>query len=283
VLPTFVIGLREGLEAALIVGIVAAFLAKTGNRRALRQVWLGVALAVVICLAFGVTLKFVSEDLPQTQQETLETVIGLIAVAMVTYMIVWMRRHSRELKGHLEDSAAGALAAGSAGALVLMAFLAVFREGFETSVFLLATFQAAGETALPALGALLGIAVATVIGFAIYRGGLKLNLAKVFKGTSALLVLIAAGLLATAAHTGHEAALITFGQTEALDLSAVVRPGTPLASMFTGVLGLQPRMTQIEVFVYLAYAIPMLTYVLWPQKQRPKSVTGAAPQPVATP
>lgn len=274
-LPTFVIGLREGLEAALIVGIIAAFLARTGNTRALRYVWLGVGLAVAICIAFGLVLDAVSEDLPQKQQETLESVIALVAVGFVTYMIVWMKRHSHELKGHLEDTTAGALASGSAWALIVMAFLAVIREGFETSVFLVATFESSDNAAKSALGAILGIAVAVVLGYLIFKGGLKLNLSRFFTITSALLVLIAAGLLVSAVHSGHEAAIITFGQTEVLDLSAVVRPGTVLAALFTGILGLQPHMVQVEVFVYLAYAIPMLAYVLWP-RGRNKSRRAAA-------
>src|ERR1700760_5034009 len=140
-LATFVIGLREGLEAALIVGIVAAFREQRGGGRELRWVWTGVAAAVLICLAVGIALKIVSADLPQRQQEGLETVIGAVAVAMVTYMVVWMRRHSRDLKGQLEGAAGLALAAGSGWALVGMAFLAVLREGFETVVFLLAALH----------------------------------------------------------------------------------------------------------------------------------------------
>jgi high-affinity iron transporter len=116
VLPTFVIGLREGLEAALIVGIVAAFLGRQGRRDALRQVWIGVGIAVLICIGIAAALQIVSSDLPQRGQEGLETVVGLFAVVMVTYMVLWMRRHSRDLKGQLEDAAAAALASGSATA-----------------------------------------------------------------------------------------------------------------------------------------------------------------------
>src|ERR1700712_5001897 len=129
-LSTFVIGLREGLEAALIVGIVAAFLKQRGRTDLLRLVWLGVGLAALICLGVGVGLHAYSAALPQKQQEGLETVVGAIAVAMVTYMVVWMRRHSRGLKKQLEGAAEDALQSGSGLALVAMAFLAVFREGF---------------------------------------------------------------------------------------------------------------------------------------------------------
>jgi high-affinity iron transporter len=124
-----VIGLREGLEAALIVGIVAALLRQQGQGRALRYVWAGVIVAVLFCAAVGVALQILNQELPQRQQEMLETVVGLCAVAIVTFMIVWMRRHARGLRAELEAHAANAIATGSAWALVAMAFLAVLREG----------------------------------------------------------------------------------------------------------------------------------------------------------
>jgi len=206
VLPTFVIGLREGMEAALIVGIVAVFLGQQGRSDALRQVWIGVAIAVV----------------------------------MVTYMVLWMRTHSRDLKGDLESAAGSALASGSAKALVAMAFLAVLREGFETVVFLLATFHASDNASLSWLGAVVGILLAVVLGYAIYKGGVHINLARFFRVTGIVLVVIAAGLVMTAVHTANEAGWLTAGQTQALDLAWLVRPGTPLSSFVTGVLGIQP-------------------------------------------
>jgi high-affinity iron transporter len=277
VLPTFVIGLREGLEAALIVGIVAAFLRNAGRADKVRFVWLGVAVAVTICAAFAVILQIVSANLPQRQQEMLETVIGVVAVVLVTYMIVWMRRHARDMKKHLELSAGEALAAGSAWALVAMAFLAVLREGFETSVFLLAAFQASVAPVAAGTGAVLGIIVAAGLGYGIYRGGVRLNLSRFFTITGLVLVLVAAGLLATAAHTAHEAGWVDFGQAQAVDLSWLVRPGTVLASILTGVLGLQARPTVIEVVVWFAYLVPMALYVLWPTIRPP------APKRVVTP
>ncbi len=183
-LPTFVIGLREGLEAALIVGIIAAFLGQQGRRDALRQVWVGTATAVAICIAIAIALQVISSDLPQQQQEGLETVVGALAVVMVTYMIIFMRRHARGLKGDLEGAAASALASGSSRALVAMAFLAVLREGFETAVFLLATFHASGDATTSWLGAVIGILLAAAIGYGIYRGGVRLNLARFFKITA---------------------------------------------------------------------------------------------------
>nr|MBW4042167.1 iron permease [Acidobacteriota bacterium] len=140
-LATLVIGLREGLEAALIVGIVAAFLKRNG--RGLGAMWLGVGLAVAASIAVGVALWALESALPQAQQEALETVIGSVAVVFVTGMLLWMNRHARSMKRQLETSAGAALRDGGAAALAVMAFLAVLKEGFETSVFLLATFRAA--------------------------------------------------------------------------------------------------------------------------------------------
>ena len=218
-LPTFVIGLREGLEAALIVGIVAAFLKQRQRRDLLRLMWFGVAAAVVICTAVGVGLHVLAADLPQKQQEGLETVIGAIAVAMVTYMVVWMRRHSRDLKKQLEGAANSAIESGSGLALVFMAFLAVFREGFETSVFLLAAFNNAASPADAGGGAVLGVAVALVLGYGIYRGGVRINLSKFFRATGFVLVLVAAGLVVSALHTAHRGGLAQTPASRARSIS----------------------------------------------------------------
>jgi high-affinity iron transporter len=270
-LPTFVIGLREGVEAALIVGIIAAFLRQEERGDALRYVWAGVAAAVLLCAAVGVTLQIVNEDLPQRQQEGLETIVSLGAVGIVTFMIVWMRRNARGLRKELERSAAGALARGSIYALVAMAFFAVLREGLETAVFLLAAFQSTANPGAAGAGAVIGLAVAVAIGWGIYKGGVRLNLSKFFRFTAAVLVLVAAGLLAAAAHTAHEAGWLNAFQGQALDLSWLIVPGSVTSSLFTGMLGLQPQPTVAEAAVYILYAVPMLVYVLWPQRSRPRA------------
>jgi iron uptake system EfeUOB component EfeO/EfeM len=249
VLTTFVIALREGLEASLIVGIIAAFLRRQNRPDALRAMWAGVGLAILLCLAVAVVLRIVDNQLPHREQEGLETIVALVAVGMVTYMIVWMTEHARDLKGQLQEQAAGALAQGSALALVAMAFLAVLREGFETS------------------------------GFGIYRGGLRLNLSRFFRVTGAVLVIVAAGLVASSLHTAAEAGWVVGGQAEALDLSAIVRPGTVWESLITGILGIHPEPTVIEVVGWLLYAIPMLAIVLVPDAVRPRvraTVAGGA-------
>lgn len=276
-LPTFVIGLREGVEASLIVGIIAAFLRQQGRNDALRWMWAGVVLAVVFCTGVAIALQVIDQELPQRQQEGLETVVALVAVGMVTFMIVWMRRHAGDLAGELRASAAGALAEGSVWGLVAMAFIAVIREGIETAVFLLAAFQASGNATSAGIGALLGILLAITIGWGIYRGGVRLNLNRFFRITSAVLVLVAAGLVASAVHTAHEAAWMNQLQEPALNLSWLVHPGSVSSSMLTGILGLQPRPTIGETAGWLIYAVPMLAYVLLPRglsmRRRPGPAT----------
>lgn len=271
-LPTFVIGLREGLEASLIVGIIAAFLIQRGERRALRPVWLGVSAAIAICASVAVVLNVVGRSLPLRQREALEGALAIVAIAGVTYMVVWMRRHSRDLKRQLETHAESALVTGSVLALVAMAFLAVLREGLETAVFMLAAFQGSSNPAATGTGAVLGVLVAVGLGYAIYRGGVRINLSRFFRVTGFVLVLVAAGLLATAAHEFAEAGVLTVGLDRALDLSWLVAPNTIRASLLTGMLGFQPVPTVAEVTLWLAYAIPMSLYVLWPQRPtRPRA------------
>src|SRR3954453_18293944 len=218
-IPTLVIALREGVEASLIVGIIAAFLVKEGRRDSMRQMSAGVAIAIALCIGIAVMLEVVGEQLPQREQEGLETVIGLIAVMAVTYMIVWMRRNARGLKRELEGSVAHALARGSTFALVGMAFLAVLREGFETAVFMLAVFQDTSNPTTAGFGAALGLLAAVAIGFLLYRGGVRINLSRFFRITGLVLVFVAAGLASTAVHTAHEAGWWGGLQTRAVDIN----------------------------------------------------------------
>jgi high-affinity iron transporter len=278
-IPTFVIGLREGVEASLIIGIIAAFLVKEGRRDTLRQMWIGVGVAVALCVGVAVILRVVRQGLPESGQASLETVVGLVAVAAVTYMIVWMRRHARGIKTALEGSAATALAAGSATALVAMAFLAVLREGFETSAFMLAAFQDTTDTTAAGAGAVLGLAAAIAIGIGLYRGGVRIDLARFFRITGLILVFVAAGLLATSIHTAHEAGWFSGLQGQALDLSWLVQPGTVSGTLLTGMLGLQPQPTVGEALVYVLYAVPMTLYVLWPRRLRLRRAPSRTRQP----
>jgi high-affinity iron transporter len=265
-LPSFVIGLREGLEAALIVGIIAAFLITQG--RSLRPMWWGVGIAIAVCATAAIGFGVVGSTLSFRAREIAEGILALIAVAGVTYMIVWMRRHAPQMRGDLETRAAVALAAGSGLALVVMAFLAVLREGVETAVFLLAAFQQTADPLAAGIGALLGVLVAVGLGYGIYRGGIRINYARFFKVTGLILVFVAAGLLAASVHSLAEARMVTIGQHAATNLSWLVEPGTVRASLITGMFGLQPVPTVAEVTIWFIYAVPMAVYVLRPSKRR---------------
>jgi high-affinity iron transporter len=266
-LATLVIGLREGLEASLIVGIIAAFLRRTG--KPLRPMWIGVAIAIALSIAVGVVLQLVSASLPQAQQEGMETIIGLVAVAAVTGMIGWMNVHARNMRAELEEHAALALRDGTAWALVGMAFLAVLKEGFETSVFLLAAFQSSSSVFAASAGALVGVALAVAIGIGIFRGGVRLNLARFFRITGIFLVLVAAGLVLSSLRTAHEAGWIQIGQQATISLSWLAPNGSVQAALLTGVLGIPADPRLIEVLGWSAYLVPTMLFLLWPLKYRP--------------
>jgi len=240
VLTTFVIGLREGLEAALIVGIIAAFLIRRDSRRALRPMWWGVLAAVILSGGAAVALHIANRSLTLQARETMEGALTLVAVAGITYMIVWMRRHSATLRTDLEERASDALSAGSVTAVAGMAFVAVLREGLETAVFLLATLENVNSVAAAASGAMLGIAVSAVLGYGLYRGGIRIDLRRFFRVTGVVLVIVAAGLLAAAVHEFAEAGLINALQSPAIDLSWLIEPGTVRSSLLTAFFGFQP-------------------------------------------
>ncbi|PYY32327.1 iron uptake transporter permease EfeU [Curtobacterium sp. MCBD17_030] len=269
-LATLVIGLREGLEATLIVGIIAAFLRR--NRVPLGPMWTGVGVAVLLSIAVGLGLQAVEQALPQAQQEAMEALIGIVAVVFVTGMIVWMRSHARHLGRELEASASAALGRGTAWALAGMAFLAVLKEGFETSVFLLATFQASSDTGPAAVGAVVGIATAVVIGYGIYTGGVRLDLAKFFTGTGVFLVFVAAGLVLTVLRRAHEAGWVVIGQQRTVDLAWLAPNGSVRGALVTGVLGIPPDPRVVEVLGWVLYVVPVLALSLWPRRWKPSVV-----------
>ncbi len=266
-LSTFVIGLREGLEAALIVSIIATFLRRNGS--SLRGMWIGVGAGIGLSVAVGVTLRLVEQSLPQAKQEALETVIGLIAVVFVTAMVMWMRTHARHLRRDIEEHAAQALANGTTTALATMAFLAVLREGFETSVFLLAAVTNAASAPTALTGAVLGIGAATVLGWGIYRGGVRLNLQRFFSITSAFLIVVAAGLVLSALRTAHEAGWVTVGQARTLDLAWLAPIGSLRAALVTGMLGVPNDPRMVELLGWVGYLVPVALITFLPRRFRP--------------
>lgn len=270
-LPTFVIGLREGLEAALIVSIIATFLKR--NNQPLRPMWIGVCAGILLSIGVGVGLEVLSSSLPQRQQEGLETIVGAVAIVFVTMMIVWMRHHAASLKSELEHAAADALNTGTTTALAVMAFLAVVREGFETAVFLLATIESASSGPAALAGAILGIVVAVGLGYGIYAGGVRLNLRRFFTVTGVFLVFIAAGLVMSTLRTAHEAGWVLVGQASTVDMGWLAPATSVRSALVTGVFGIQTQPRAIELLGWFLYVVPMLGYMFWPARWRP---TGAA-------
>jgi high-affinity iron transporter len=261
-LANYLIGLREGLEATLVVVILVAYLVKTERRALLPRIWAGVAIAVAVSLAFGAVLTFGPRGLTFEAQETLGGVLSIVAVGFVTWMVMWMARSARSLSGELKGAVDKAAAAGGAS-LVLVAVLAVGREGLETALFLWAATQAAASggdsAAAPLLGAALGLATAVVIGFLFYKGALKINLGKFFTWTGAFLILVAAGVLSYGVHDLQEARVLPGLDNLAFDVSDVVQPGSFLGTLLKGTLNFSPATTWLEAVVWVVYVAVTMT------------------------
>jgi high-affinity iron transporter len=272
VFANYLIGLREGLEAALVVGILVAYLVKSGHRDRLGPIWAGVAIAVALSLAFGALLTFTSSQLSFRAQEAFGGILSIVAVGFVTWMIFWMRRTARFLKTELQGRLDAALAMGTA-ALTLTAFIAVGREGLETALFVWTAVQAAGHSTDPVLGAILGLATAVVLGYLFYRGAIKINLAKFFTWTGAGLVVVAAGVFSYGVHDLQEAALLPGAERHAFDVSSVVPPSSWYGTLLKGTVNFSPVTTWLEAIAWLAYIIPVMTLFFLPGRVKaPPSV-----------
>lgn len=253
----YLIGLREGLEAALVVSILVAYLVKSDRRDRLPLLWAGVACAVVISLALGAVLTFTSRQLSFQSQELFGGTLSIIAVGFVTWMILWMRRAARTLSTQLRQRVDVAIASGST-ALVLTAALAVGREGLETSVFLWAAIQATQQTTVPILGAGLGLVSAVVLTYFIYRGALRINMAKFFTWTGAGLIVVAAGVLSYGVHDIQEAGVLPGLNALAFDVSDTISPTSWYATLLKGTLNFTPTTTWAQAIAWLAYIAVMV-------------------------
>lgn len=251
----FLIGLREGLEAALVVGILVAYLVRSDRRDSLKAVWIGVALAVAASLSVGAALTFTSRSLSFKAQETFGGVMSIIAVAFVTWMVFWMRTQSRHLKADLQGKVAVALEHGTV-ALAVMAFLAVAREGLETALFLWPALKSAGSGIGPGAGAVTGLVSATVLGYLLYRRAVHLDLAKFFRITGAALIVIAAGVLAYGVHDLQEASILPGLNSVAFDISRQIPPSSWYGSLLKGIFNLSPNPSWLELSAWFAYLIP---------------------------
>ncbi|MGE4324651.1 MAG: iron uptake transporter permease EfeU [Pseudodonghicola sp.] len=263
-LSPFLIMLREGLEAALIVGIIASYLFKTGRTAWMPAIWAGVFFAAAAALFVGAALQIVAADFPQKAQELFEAVIGFLAVAILTSMVFWMRRAARSIKSELHGQIETAFAGDATGwTLTGMAFLAVAREGLESVFFLLAIFQQSRSAAAP-LGALLGLLVSVLIGWLIFRGGLQLNLRHFFRWTGVFILFAAAGILAGAVGNLHEAGIWNGLQTVAWDSSRSLPVSSVLGTVLSGMFGYSDAPTLGEVLVYGLYLLVALVLFLRP-------------------
>ncbi|WP_410014289.1 iron uptake transporter permease EfeU [Sodalis sp. C49] len=263
----FLIMLREGLEAALIVSLIAGYLKKTGRGRWLKAVWVGVLSAALLCLAVGVVINETTGEFPQKQQELFEGIVAVLAVLILTWMVFWMRKMSRSIKAQLESAVDQALsnARGQGWALVGMVFFAVAREGLESVFFLLAAFQQDVGIEAP-IGAVLGLACAIVLGMLMYYGGIRLRMEKFFKWTSLFILFVAAGLAAGAIRAFHEAGLWNGFQAIAFDFSATLSTQSLFGTLLEGLLGYQEAPTVSEVAVYLLYLVPALVMFFLPAR-----------------
>ena len=275
------IGLREGLEASLVVAILVAFLVKTDRRSELPRVWIGVGLAVLVSVGVTLGLTLAQQALTFEAQETLGGSLSIVAVGFVTWMIFWMRAHGRTLSREIEGRLDSAISMGPL-AVVVVAALAVGREGLETAVFFFAAAQAAGQTTGPLIGFLTGIAIAVVLAYLIYRGAMRINLGRFFTVTGFLLVFVAAGILAYGVHDLQEAGALPgpFGAGApidpatglvatgwagfpfgwAFDVSTAVAPDSALAVLLQATVGFMPQMTWLQVIawvVYVAVVVPL--------------------------
>ncbi|SDT06426.1 iron uptake transporter permease EfeU [Microterricola viridarii] len=272
----YLIGLREGLEAALIVTILIAYIVKIDRRDLLGRIWLGIGLAVLLALGIGAILTFGTYGLSFEAQEAIGGILSIIATAFVTWMVFWMLRTARDLKGVLHGNIDKHLD-GTGWGLVIVAFLAVGREGIETALFIWAAVQATGETTMPILGAGLGILTAVGLGWLLYSGMLRINLSKFFTWTGAALIVVAGGVLAYGVHDLQEAGILPGLHNLAFDVSAVIPPDSWYGTLLKGTLNFSPATTWLEAIVWLAYVVPTLTIFIV------KSRRGRRPSPAPAP
>ena len=264
-IANYLIGLREGLEAALVVSILIAYVVKSDRRQLLPRIWLGVGIAIGISLLFGAILTFGPKGLTFEAQEAIGGVLSIVAVVFVTWMIFWMARAARGISGELRSQIDKA-AEGSGWRLVVVAMLAVGREGLETALFLWAATQATtrgtSSTAAPLIGAALGIATAVLLGYLMYRGALRINLTRFFTWTGAFLILVAGGVLSYGVHDLQEAGILPGLDNLAFDVSAAVPPTSWYGTLLKGVFNFSPATTWLEEVVWVGYVVPTMTIFL---------------------
>lgn len=254
---------REGLEASLIVGIVLAYLAKTGNREHMKVIWAGAAAAVLASILTGALLFFTIGELEGRAEQIFEGIAMFSAVAVLTWMIFWMRRQAVNIKQDLEARIQSAIAAGSAVGLASVVFFAVLREGWETALFLFAISESS-TPGVTAVGAVIGLAVSITIGVLLYRGSRRLNLRQFFTVTGILLIVFAAGLLAHGIHEFQEAGLLPMTVEHVWNTNAVLGEDTTFGEFMTTLFGYNANPSLLEVLAWATYLVTALVFFLRP-------------------
>lgn len=264
-LGNYLIGLREGLEASLVVVILIAYLVKTDRRDLLPAIWTGITAAVAVSLGFGALLYYGPRQLTFEAQEALGGGLSILAVVFVTWMVFWMAAHARGLSGELRGKIDVAADSGW-GSLAFIAALAVGREGLETALFLWsateATTSEGASTTTPIIGAVLGLGTAVIMGLAFYRGVLTINLSRFFTLTGAFLIVIAAGVLAYGFHDLQEARILPGLNALAFDVSATIEPSSWLGTLLKGVFNFSPATTWLEATAWVLYLVPTMAIFL---------------------
>jgi high-affinity iron transporter len=266
-LASYLIGLREGLEVTLVVSILIAYLVKAGRRRELIPLWAGVAVAVAASVLFGGLLTYTETSLlaDYRSRELFEAVTSVVAVALVTWMIFWMRRTARRLKGELHGRLESAIGVGGL-AIAGIAFVAVIREGLETALLFYTAAQGATSTVTPLVAISVGIATSVLIGIGLYAGAIRVNLSRFFTVSGVLLVFVAAGIFKYGIHDFQEAGVLPGLNTLAFDISGVLDPNSWYGAAIAGMFNITAAPTVLEAIAYLAYLVPVLTLFLWPSR-----------------
>ena len=283
-IPTFVIFLREGIEAAMIIAILLAYLDRTGQRRHFRDVFAGVAAALVLVTGGGVAAYLLIHRYDGSRVQTIfETATYLLAAAVLTYMTFWMQRHARTITSELERRSDEALSGGARFGLALLAFQAVGREGLETMVFTLAIVFASSSQAASAghsrwllLGAVLGLALAIGIAWWIYKLGHRLNVGRFFRVLGIVLMFFAAGLLADAVENLQQLGWLPSGHV-LWNSSGLISESSSLGDVFHSLLGYADHPTALQAAVWVAYlAISLTAFVHLARRGRRPSAPAAA-------
>ncbi|WP_435298895.1 iron uptake transporter permease EfeU [Timonella sp. A28] len=271
----FLIGLREGLEAALVIVLLLAYLKKSGRTHLIPKMWMGIAVAITVSLIFGAVLTFGPKGLTFEAQEIIGGTLSILAVGLVTWMLFWMAKASRTLSSDLKKQVDKA-ADGPTWGIVLVAALAVGREGLETALFIWASARATGQTWQPLVGSLLGIAAAIAMGMLIHRGVLKINLSTFFKWTGAALVVVAGGVLAYGIHDLQEARVLPGLHNLAFDVSHIISPTGWLGTFLKGIFNFSPATTWLEAIAWVLYVVPVMFLYLRAVNAPKKTPTAAS-------